>query len=92
MSINEIKSYRDAYMKNNQTLVTPIAYQYYGMGHVKVLAYCEKIDTTFTYMDGGSNGYDRHDNFVKIIGFTEIDIEKSKLQLSIIWEDNDPDQ
>ena len=43
MSINEIRSYRDAYIKNNQTLVTPIAYQYHGMGHVKIcLLYTSK--------------------------------------------------
>lgn len=89
MSINEMKFYRDAYLKNKQTLVTPIAYQYHGMGHVKVLAYCDEIDVTFTYMDGGANGYDRHNNFLNIINLTEKDIEESQVGLSILWEYHD---
>ncbi|OUU49610.1 MAG: hypothetical protein CBC12_07245 [Candidatus Puniceispirillum sp. TMED52] len=60
MSINEMKSNRDAYIRNKQTLVTPIAYQYYGMAHV--LAYCDKIDVTLTYMDGGANGQEKISN------------------------------
>jgi hypothetical protein len=40
-----------------------IAYSYAGLGHVNVLAYHPESKKYFTRMDGGSNGYDREENY-----------------------------
>lgn len=45
------------------------AYKYLGMGHVKVAFYDPKNKSIFYRNDGGSNGYDRNDNYKNLVNF-----------------------
>ena len=87
MSIDEMKRLKQGYEENGQNLVQPFAFQYHGMGHVKVMAYDPVHDVTFTYMDGGSNGYDRHDNYVRVVNFTKEDIASFQIDVSLLYRD-----
>tara|TARA_B000000557_G_scaffold215026_1_gene181618 strand:- start:291 stop:857 length:567 start_codon:yes stop_codon:yes gene_type:complete len=67
MSLNQcIERYND-FCKNGQKDVFDIGYRYRGMGHIEVISCDLKSHLLFYRPDGGSNGYDRYDNYQNII-------------------------
>ena len=67
-SIQNIIKMVEDYKKDNIETID-FAYKYLGMGHVKVAFYDTRYQTIFYRNDGGSNGYDRQDNFEKLKNF-----------------------
>ena len=55
-------TYKDSGIEN----VVDLGYMYYGMGWVIVVFYYIKTGKLYFRMDGGSNGYDRKENFDKL--------------------------
>jgi hypothetical protein len=53
-----------------------IAVKYEGMGHFSVLGFSVVDDAFFVFPEGGSNGWDREDNFMKSIRLTSDTIRK----------------
>lgn len=67
MSLKEcIDRYKD-FCKNKRTDVFDIGYRYLGMGHIEVISCDLNSHLLFYRPDGGSNGYDRYDNYQNII-------------------------
>ena len=66
-SIDKALELYEEYCKNGQSKVFDIGYKYIGMGHIRVIS-CD-LDThlLFYRSDGGSNGYDRDNNFNYLI-------------------------
>ena len=62
-SLDNIESQYNVLEKNGQTKICDIAVSYAGMGHVNVLSIDIGSGKLYTRPDGGSNGYDRDDNF-----------------------------
>ena len=44
-----------------------LAFRYLGMGHIEVISCDLNSHLLFKRYDGGSNGYDREDNYNKLI-------------------------
>lgn len=75
-SLDEIIKRNKILNENNITAID-ICLQYRGMGHIKIVHYDYTNDTFYERYDGGSNGYDRNqnwENFKKREGETVIDI------------------
>lgn len=81
MSIAEMRRLREAYEADLQTLVTPFAHRYMGLGHVEVLAWNPEDRVVFRYQDGGSNGYDRQYNYSRVIKFSAADTQALSVPL-----------
>jgi len=65
MSLNKcLEIYKD-YCDNGQKSLFDIAYIYAGMGHIKLIACDLNNHLLFERPHGGSNGYDREDNYQK---------------------------
>lgn len=69
LSLDEISKRYQVYCDNGQTDLLDIGITYHGMGHVNVLTYSRSEQTFFFRMDGGSNGYDREDNWKYVLQF-----------------------
>ena len=69
MSLTKCLENYSEYCKNNQTSVFDIAYRYEGMGHVTVISCDLNNHLLFERRDGGSNGYDREDNFQALLNY-----------------------
>ena len=67
ISINRAIEIYNYYYKNNRTDIFDIAYQYIGMGHIKVLSCDLTTHLLFIRPDGGSNSWDRQDSFINLI-------------------------
>ncbi len=67
MSLNKCLEIYQLYCNNNQYNVFDIGYTYMGMGHIKMISCDLNTHLLFYRYDGGSNGYDREDNFQKLI-------------------------
>ena len=67
-SIQNIIKMIENYKKDNIETID-FAYKYLGMGHVKVAFYDTRYQTIFYRNDGGSNGYDRNDNYNNLVNF-----------------------
>ena len=65
LSIKNIIKISENYKKDNIHTID-FAYKYLGLGHVKVAFYDKKFNRILYRHDGGSNGYDREDNFEKL--------------------------
>lgn len=62
-SINNIlKRYNEFYKKDNIYIID-IAYSYLGMGWIQILSYDPIKEKYIVRDDGGSNGFDREDNY-----------------------------
>ena len=81
MSVEEMRRLGALYVEHGQSMVQPFAHLYLGMGHIKVFACRPQTLQTFVYRDGGSNGYDRDDNFLQVVGYNANDIVKKKREL-----------
>jgi len=66
-SLKETIEHYEDYCKNNQTNIFDIGYKYEGMGHVTAISCDLQTHLLFYRNDGGSNGYDRLDNYNKVI-------------------------
>lgn len=67
MSLDKsLKNYKE-YSDNGQNNVFDIGYKYEGMGHITVISCDLKTHLLFYRPDGGSNGYDREDNYQNLI-------------------------
>ena len=63
LSLDEAREQYEDYCDHNQFNVFNIAYRYRGMGHVEVLSCNLYNHLLFLRYDGGSNGYERADNY-----------------------------
>ena len=63
LSEQEIARLYDGMCTAGQARLVDFALQNLGMGHVETCAYDPVTNTVFTARDGGSNGWDRADNF-----------------------------
>ena len=79
MSLDSIRERIAAYKEGGQKQIIDIAYQYAGMGWVNVLSMNVKTGKFFFRADGGSNGYDREDNWEKIRKLNPNQMSKEKL-------------
>ena len=68
-SLNRALEQYEHYCKDNQTKVFDIAFAYMGMGHIMVLSCDLENHLLFKRRDGGSNGYDREDNYKEVINY-----------------------
>ena len=64
--INKIIERNIIYEKDSIKNIIDIAFTYMGMGHINVAFYDTKLKKILFRWDGGSNGYDRIDNYNKI--------------------------
>ena len=62
LSLNKILDLYKEYQKD-QIYIIDIAFTYIGMGWVKILSYDSQKNIFFIRRDGGSNCYDRDDNY-----------------------------
>ena len=69
MSLTKCLENYNEYCKNNQHSVFDIAYRYEGMGHITVISCDLNNHLLFERRDGGSNGYDREDNFQGLLKY-----------------------
>lgn len=68
MSLSNILKIYENY-KSQNIKILDIAFRYDGMGNIKVVFYDTRIDAINFRMDGGSNSYDREENFNKLIQY-----------------------
>ena len=69
LSLDEAREQYEDYCDKEQFNVFNIAYRYRGMGHVEVLSCNLYNHLLFLRYDGGSNGYERADNYNDILKF-----------------------
>ena len=74
-SLNRAMETYNQFCKDGQESVFDIAFQYYGLGHIKILSCDLDNHLLFYRMDGGSNGWDREANYQKIINYDKKDYE-----------------
>ena len=69
MSLNKCLEIYNDYCVNGPKSVFDIAFIYAGMGHINVLSCDLNNHLLFERPDGGSNGYDRDDNYHKKMAY-----------------------
>lgn len=69
MSLIKCLENYNEYCLNQQTSVFDIAYRYEGMGHITVMSCDLNNHLLFERRDGGSNGYDREDNYNELLKY-----------------------
>lgn len=67
MSLKKSLEIYNSYCNNGQFNVFDIGYRYLGMGHIELISCDLTTHLLFYRRDGGSNGYDRDNNFKKLI-------------------------
>ena len=91
-SINKILEMQEQYNKDNINNIVDIGFKYEGMGWVKVIYYHKNFDKLFIRQDGGSNGYDRlenYNNLKKISNYKIIDeMKNSSCNFIDLFSDN----
>ena len=73
ISITKILDLYKYYKNDNIDNIIDIGFIYEGMGWIKVIYYNTKFNKLFFRIDGGSNGYDRLDNYNKMKIMSKID-------------------
>ena len=69
MSLNKcLEIYKDYYSKGQKSLFD-LAYIYAGMGHIKLISCDLNNHLLFERPGGGSNGYDREDNYQRSLAY-----------------------
>lgn len=66
LSLEKILGLDSTYKESGIENVIDLGYMYHGMGWVIVVFYYIKTGKLYFRMDGGSNGYDRKENFDKL--------------------------
>ena len=69
MSLTKCLENYKHYCNNNQHSVFDIAYRYEGIGHITVISCDLNNHLLFERRDGGSNGYDREDNYNELLKY-----------------------
>jgi len=69
MSLDKIITMKNAKEKEGQMNVVDFAVLYMGMGHCIIAAMDPRDDKIFYRHDGGSNGWEREDNFKNIVKY-----------------------
>jgi hypothetical protein len=67
MSLQESTNRYKHFCENGQKDIFDIGYRYIGMGHINVISCDLKSHLLFYRPDGGSNGYERNDNYQNIL-------------------------
>ena len=67
MSLKQCTERYKDFCENGQHNVFDIGYRYLGMGHIEVISCDLNTHLLFYRPDGGSNGYDRYDNYQNVI-------------------------
>ena len=67
MSVEHVLSVYNDYLQSGQDKVFDVAYEYIGMGHIRVLACDLTTHSLFYHNAGGSSGWDREENFQELI-------------------------
>ena len=67
LSLNRAMESYEQLCKDGQESVFDVAFQYRGLGHIRVLACDLENHLLFYRPDGGSNGWDREANYKKIV-------------------------
>ena len=73
LSIKKILELVECYKNDNINNIIDIGFIYEGMGWIKVIYYNTKFNKLFFRMDGGSNNYDRLENYNKMKIMSKID-------------------
>lgn len=69
MSLNSaLESYKN-YCENGQSRVFDIGFEYIGMGHIQLISCDLETHLLFYHMGGGSNGWDREENYKNILNY-----------------------
>lgn len=71
-------------MSKGQTRVLDFAYEYLGMGHVRVHFVDTATGFAHTRRDGGSNAHERENNYQKMLELSPGDVPRSQLLSEII--------
>lgn len=66
LSMKKILEINEQYKNDNINDIVDIGYRYSGLGWIKLAFYDTKLKRILYRMDGGSNGYDRADNYNKL--------------------------
>ena len=74
--INKIIERNKIYEEDSIKNIIDIAFIYMGMGHINVAFYDTKLKKILVRWDGGSNGYDRLENYNKIKLYDSSSIKK----------------
>ena len=69
ISLNNALERYNQYSKDGQKQIFDIGFQYHGMGWIKVLSCDLNNHLLFYRFDGGSNGWDRDNNYKKILNY-----------------------
>ena len=77
-SIDEIIKRQDILINAGQTSVCDLACHYYGMGHIIVISWNKKAQCFMVRRDGGSNDYDRENNYKFIVNYDAENIVDNK--------------
>ena len=83
LSLNKCLEIYNDYCDNDQKSLFDIAYIYAGMGHIKLVACDLNNHLLFERPDGGSNGYDREDNYQRSLAYNSkvfINLKKDSLR------------
>ena len=75
LSLNKALKLYEGFCKDGQVAVFDVAFQYYGLGHIRVLACDLENHLLFYRPDGGSNGWDREANYKKLINYDKNEYE-----------------
>ena len=67
MSLKQCMERYNEFCKEGQKDVFDIGYRYMGLGHIEMISCDLKTHLLFYRPDGGSNGYDRYDNYQNIL-------------------------
>jgi len=67
MSLDQAMEVYNEYCKNGREDVFDIGYVYLGMGHIGIIACDLNTHLLYYHRGGGSNGYDREENFQEVI-------------------------
>lgn len=67
MSLKQCMERYNEFCKEGQKDVFDIGYRYMGLGHIEMISCDLKSHLLFYRPDGGSNGYDRYDNYQNIL-------------------------
>lgn len=66
MSIKKILEINEQYKSDHINNIVDIGFRYSGLGWIKLAFYDTELKKILYRMDGGSNGYDRADNYNKL--------------------------
>ena len=75
LSLNKALKLYEGFCKDGQVAVFDVGFQYYGLGHIRVLACDLENHLLFYRPDGGSNGWDREANYKKLINYDKNEYE-----------------